>query len=189
MIIGHGRVSRNARQAGPAERARRPGGVRSLSIVLGPRVGPWMPSAENTGRLHPTRMTFIGFRTNVERWSLLRKRERWRPRESALLASSKRPSWRLGWSLRSATLEAVMEDHGPLSGRCCAQRQEAVDSRTARGNSATSGSRQSRTSLTSFSLAFQRSGSCGSSKPGDLTRSATDRVPCECLAAQIANLV
>ena len=57
------------------------------------------------------------------------------------------------------------------------------------GNSATSGSRVSRISLISFSLGFQCSGSRGSSNPGDLTRSATDWVPRERLAARMVNLV
>jgi hypothetical protein len=52
-----------------------------------------------------------------------------------------------------------------------------VISRRAGGNSATSGSRVSRISLINFNLGFQCSGSRGSSKPGDLIRSATDLVP------------
>src|SRR5512133_3079200 len=56
------------------------------------------------------------------------------------------------------------------------------------GNWSTSGSRLSRISLTSCSLGFQRSGSRGSSMPGNPISSATDLVPRACLATQTANL-
>jgi hypothetical protein len=86
-------------------------------------------------------------------------------------------------------LEAVMQDYGSFAGPGCVVRRQLVIPAKGQRKLGDLTFPAEQDFLDQLQFGVPAFGLAGSSNPGNLTRSATDWVPWECLAAQMANLV